>query len=309
VIQWWRGYIPSNSLSSLYGLAADLKDRRILGDHTRIEISVRDEANTVIRIGRIIRRFRRNSNVGLVCLVGVQTNQFPRAVDIARQLRALGIQVVIGGFHVSGSVAMLPGLTPELNEASALGITFFAGEAEQHLAELVLATYENRLEPFYNFKDDLPQLGGQPLPFLPRRYLRRYAGALGCFDAGRGCLFSCSFCTIINVQGRRSRYRTADDIERLVRENLKQGVKSFFITDDNFARNRNWEAIFDRLIELKEREHLEIRIVMQVDTLCHKIPNFIDKAARAGCKKVFIGLENINPEGFKGGVQGSEPDN
>ena len=299
VIQWWRGYIPSNSLSTLYGLAADLKDRQILGDRTRIEISVRDEANTVIPMRRIIRRFRRNSNVGLVCLVGVQTNQFPRAVDIARQLRAVGIKVVIGGFHVSGSVAMLPALTPELNEASCLGITLFAGEAEQRLAELVLAAYENRLEPFYNFKDDLPQLGDQPLPFLPRRYVRRYAGALGCFDAGRGCPFSCSFCTIINVQGRKSRYRTADDIERLVRENQKEGIKSFFITDDNFARNRNWEAILDRLIELKEKEHLEIRIVMQVDTVCHKIPNFIDKAARAGCKKVFIGLESINPESLK----------
>ena len=36
--------------------------------------------------------------------------------------------------------------------------------------------------------------------------------------------------------------------------------------------------------------------MIQVDTLCHKIPNFVEKAKRAGVKRVFIGLENINPD-------------
>src|SRR4029079_18047351 len=34
----------------------------------------------------------------------------------------------------------------------------------------------------------------------------------------------------------------------------------------------------------------------QVDTLCHRLPNFIEKAARAGVRRVFIGLENISPD-------------
>ena len=36
--------------------------------------------------------------------------------------------------------------------------------------------------------------------------------------------------------------------------------------------------------------------MIQVDTLCHKIPNFVEKAKRAGVTRVFIGLENINPD-------------
>ena len=75
-----------------------------------------------------------------------------------------------------------------------------------------------------------------------------------------------------------------------------QGIHRFFITDDNFARNKDWEAIFDRIIELRERDKIDVRLMIQVDTLCHKIPNFIEKAARAGVTRVFIGLENINPE-------------
>jgi hypothetical protein len=81
-------------------------------------------------------------------------------------------------------------------------------------------------------------------------------------------------------------------------------VKSFFITDDNFARNKNCESIFDRIIELKRRDRLKINVIMQVDTMCHKIPNFVEKAARAGCKKVFIGLESINPQSLKSASKG-----
>ncbi len=304
VIQWWRGFIPSNSLSALYGIALDACERRVLGDDVGIEIEARDETNATIPIRRIIRRMKRNENAGLVCFVGVQTNQFPRTMDMARELRAAGLKVAIGGFHISGSLAMLPELTPELREAVELGITLFAGEVEDHFGDLLRAAAEDRLEPIYNFMSDLPELGQQPLPFMPRRYVRRYAGAMGCFDAGRGCPFSCSFCTIINVQGRKSRFRTADDIEQLIRKNLAQGTKSFFISDDDFARNRNWEEILDRIIELRNRDKLKVHLTLQVDTLSHKIPGFIKKAALAGCKKVFIGLENINPESLKSASKG-----
>jgi radical SAM superfamily enzyme YgiQ (UPF0313 family) len=304
VIQWWRGFIPSNSLSCLYGLVLDASNRRVLGEDVAIEITARDETNSIIPLRRIIHRFRRNENRGLVCLVGVQTNQFARAMDIARPLRAAGIQVAIGGFHVSGSVAMIPNPQSEFKEAVELGVTVFAGEAEGRIDEILQAAWERRLKPLYNFMNDLPGLEGQPLPFLPQRYVRRYAGKMGCFDAGRGCPFSCSFCSIINVQGRKSRHRTPDDVERLLRANYAQGVRSYFITDDDFARNRNWEAILDRIIELKRNEGFRINIIMQVDTLSHRIPNFIEKAAAAGCKKVFIGLENINPDSLKGASKG-----
>jgi radical SAM superfamily enzyme YgiQ (UPF0313 family) len=172
----------------------------------------------------------------------------------------------------------------------------FAGEAEGRLAGLFADAFAGRLKPIYNFMDDLPRLQQQVTPFLPLDIVRRYGETIGAFDAGRGCPFQCSFCTIINVQGRKSRWRDADDVEHLVRANLAQGVFRFFITDDNFARNRNWEAIFDRLIEMREQQRLELQFIIQVDTLCHRIPNFVEKAARAGCKRVFIGLENINPD-------------
>ena len=294
-----RSSIPANTLAALNGLALDCAARRVLGDDVDIRITVWDETNTRIRPKAIIADIRKAGGHGLVALVGVQTNQFPRAVDIARPLRAAGIPVGIGGFHVSGTLAMLPELPPELKAAMDLGISLFAGEAEGRLDEVLRAAYAGRLKPLYNFMDDLPALEGAPTPYLPLDVVRRTSGTRTSFDAGRGCPFTCSFCTIINVQGRKSRARTPDDVERLVRENVAQGVRNFFITDDNLARNSQWEPIFDRLIAMREVEGLQFWIVGQVDTMAHKIRGFVEKAARAGVNRVFIGLENINPEALK----------
>ena len=126
--------------------------------------------------------------------------------------------------------------------------------------------------------------------------LRRTSGCFTSFDAGRGCPFNCSFCCIINVQGRKSRFREADKVEAVVRANAAQGVTKYFITDDNFARNRNWEPILDRLIELRKREGLAITFIIQADMMVHRIPRFIEKAVAAGCRYVFLGLESVNPE-------------
>ena len=229
-------------------------------------------------------------------LVGVQSNQYPRALDIARPFRAAGIQVAMGGFHVSGCLAMLDGTAIDLDSARDMGISLFAGEAEGRFDGLLRDAAADQLKPLYNYMNDLPGLGGAPSPFLPRQFVRRTAGTNAAFDAGRGCPFQCSFCTIINVQGRQSRYRSPDDIEKIVRANWKQNISRFFITDDNFARNREWEAIFDRLTKLREVDKIPLGLMIQVDTMCHKIPHFIEKAKKAGVTRVFLGLENINPD-------------
>jgi hypothetical protein len=299
-IQWHRSAIPSNTLACLNGLAEDARQRQVLGPDVDFRLDTYDETNRRVRPERIIREIRRYGGKALIGLVGVQSNQFPRAVDLARPFLAAGLPVCIGGFHVSGCIAMLPELPPELREAQAMGISFFAGEAEGgRLDEVLRDAWNGALKPLYNHMNDLPGLEDEPAPILPRKHVRRTSGSLSSIDLGRGCPYQCSFCTIINVQGRKSRWRSPDDLEHCVRENCAQGIKRFFVTDDNFARNRNWEALFDRMIELRE-QGLEIGFTIQVDTLCHRIPGFIEKASRACVRRVFIGLENINPDNLLG---------
>jgi radical SAM superfamily enzyme YgiQ (UPF0313 family) len=293
-IRFFRSLIPSNSLACVHGIARDCAARKVLGDDVEIEIHPFDESNTRIRVGRIARLIR-GADAGMVMLIGVQSNQMPRALDIARPLRAKGIQVAIGGFHVSGVIAMIEGDDAALREAQAMGLSVFAGEAEGRLDEVLRDASAGTLKPLYNFMNDLPGIDGAPFPILEREKVTRILGATTSFDAGRGCPYQCSFCTIINVQGRKSRRRTPDDIEAIIRANAAQGVFRFFITDDNFARNKDWEAILDRLIHLREVENMRLELIIQVDTMCHRLANFIDKCRRAGVEKAYIGLENINP--------------
>ena len=299
-IQWFRSAIPSNTLACLNGLAEDARRRQVLGD-VDIRLHTYDETNRRVRPDRIIRMIRRAGGKALIALVGVQSNQFPRSVDLARPFLAAGLPVCIGGFHISGCIAMLPETPKEIRDAQDLGISFFAGEAEDgRLDEVLLDAFNDSLKPLYNYMDDLPALEGQPPPALPKKIVQRTLGSISSLDLGRGCPYQCSFCTIINVQGRKSRIRNADDLERAVRENYAQGIKRFFITDDNFARNQRWEELCDRMIKMKIDEGMDIGFTIQVDTLCHKIPNFIEKATKGGARRIFIGLENINPDNLIG---------
>jgi radical SAM superfamily enzyme YgiQ (UPF0313 family) len=198
---------------------------------------------------------------------------------------------------------MIKEIPMDLREAMDLGISLFAGELEGRLEGLLQDLMGDGLKPLYNYLADLPDMIGTPTPILPADRVRLTMGRRASFDAGRGCPYQCSFCTIINVQGRKSRHRTADDVEALVRANWAQGIKNFFITDDNFARNANWESIFDRIIALRG-EGLALQLVIQVDTQSHRIPHFIEKAGQAGVTRAFLGLENINPESLKTAQKG-----
>jgi radical SAM superfamily enzyme YgiQ (UPF0313 family) len=296
VIRWWRAMIPSNSLAAVFGVALDCIERNVLGPDIEIDVEAIDEFSQRIDIEKLVEDFRRGGNFGLVAMVGVQSNQYPRALDLARPLRAAGISVAIGGFHVSGCLSMLDGNAVGLEACRDLGISIFAGEIEGRFDALLRDAVAGELQPVYNFLKDLPGIEREPVPFLPLANIRRTLGLSSSFDAGRGCPYQCSFCTIINVQGRKSRYRSPDDVEALVRANWAQGVSRYFITDDNFARNKDWEAILDRLTKLREVDRIPLGLLIQVDTLCHKLPNFIEKCKRAGVTRVFIGLENINPD-------------
>jgi radical SAM superfamily enzyme YgiQ (UPF0313 family) len=300
VIRYWRAVVPSNSLACLYGLTEDVRQRHAAGD-VELRIHAVDEAVDKIPLNRIFRLSRQVEARVVVCMVGVQTNQFCRAADIALVLRRKQVAVMIGGFHVSGMLAMFPTVSPEIQQLLDAGVTVVAGEVEHRWADLLRDAYYGKLKPVYRFLEELPDLSDAPRPIKHKQFTaKHFHSNYGTIDCSRGCPFHCSFCTIINVQGHKSRYRSPACIEETVRQAYREsGVNLYFFTDDNFARNPAWEEIFDRLIGLREHEGLAIEFVIQADLPSHKIPGFIDKAVRAGCCTVFIGMESLNPQNLQ----------
>jgi tRNA A37 methylthiotransferase MiaB len=298
VIRFWKGVLPSNTLNVLHGLTEDVKERRIFGS-LPIEVTTFDETAEKVPVKKIIRWSRRQGTKLLVCLVGVQTNQFPRALDMARLFKAQGITVIMGGFHTSGTINMLGEQEPDIQELFREGICVVSGEVEGKWEGILSDYLYGQLKPLYSFAQDLQNLvdiDDAPLPRASSKTMEHFAyPSFATADTSRGCPFSCSFCTIINVQGRKMRERSPASIAAMMRQNyLDHGLSFYFFTDDNFARKKLWRETFEAIIKLRE-EGMDVTFMMQVD-LARKPKDFVRLAAKAGCTQVFIGMESVNPQ-------------
>ena len=58
VIQWWKAWIPSNSMACLYAIARDCAERHVLGEDVAIEVDAFDEMNVKLPIERIVARVK-----------------------------------------------------------------------------------------------------------------------------------------------------------------------------------------------------------------------------------------------------------
>ena len=295
------GVIRSNTLTQIGALVRDLgSDPFFRG----ISLNIRkiDEAIEWIPAKEILNRSKATGVKSIVMLVGVQTNQYPRALDIASKFLPHGIPVVLGGFHVSGMMAMI-GVTPDLTKAMSMGITLVAGEVEEgRLSAVVEDILCGKAKSLYNYLNPTPNLLTVPIPRISKDEFENFASRFTTIDTGRGCVFNCDFCTIINIQGRTMRHREPKQVVEFVRHSYREaGVSHCFFTDDNTARNPRWRELFAELIRMREEENIPFTFMMQSDLAARKMPggDFFELAARAGCNQVFFGVESVSRENLR----------
>ncbi|NIA13071.1 MAG: radical SAM protein [Nitrospiraceae bacterium] len=300
VLRFWRGVLPSNTLACLDALTRDVAESGALGPDIEVTVDVFDDTVQRVPIKRLAQLNRRPDTRVLVGFAGVQTNQFARSSDLALRFRAEGVAVMVGGFHVSGILALFGEPSHDLQRLLDAGVTLVKGEAEAPgaLEGILRDAVNDRLQPIYDIVD-FPDLKNAPVPRAHDKLQGRFlVKDMATIDTSRGCPFKCSFCTIINVQGRKMRFRSAACVLKAIEENHARGIKSYFFTDDNFSRNPVWEKIFDGLIAMRARG-IEVVFMMQIDTLAHRIKGFAEKAARAGCYLTFVGMESVNPKNLE----------
>jgi len=306
----WRSLkaiLPSNTLATIYSMVKDIQVNWRLGTNIKIITREFDETAQNVNPSRIARLCNLLPSKTLVMIVGVQTNEFARASDIALDFREKGIQVIIGGFHVSGVLKQFPkdgselsikahkefGLDKLINS----GVSIFAGEAEGRVLKILEDFQKGNLKEIYNYLDEKPDLFFEVTPEPVWSIIPHFVfSKSSTIDACRGCPFGCVFCTIRNVQGTKIRARGIDVFCDTIRSNWKKGINSYFFTSDNASRDPFWRERFDALIKMRQEEDIKISFMMQVDTQCHKILDFIPKASAAGCEAVFIGMETVNPD-------------
>ncbi|MGH7789540.1 MAG: B12-binding domain-containing radical SAM protein [Candidatus Binatia bacterium] len=306
------GVVPNNTLTVLAGLAADWATARPAIDlQTVLWEELVDGVISPALIDALGRRAAADGAALLVGVAGVQTGQYARARDIALQLRAAGVAVACGGFHITSHAPSRAFLTSH-------GVSVVIGEAETTLAALLDDHLAGRLQPEYRVGDGLrvrtglgtiavPDIEAAPLPAIDARYLRRFFNpTLSTVDTARGCPFACSYCAVKNVMGRTMRARDPARVVAWVRHaHDAHGVRSLFLVDDDLYRSPSWEALFTGLAALRA-EGRALSFMMQADVEASLVGDgsaraarsrrFVDLAAAAGCYAVFVGFESFNPD-------------
>lgn len=233
-------------------------------------------------------------------LVGISTTTATcrEAYQISGLLRSNGIPVVIGGIHAT--------FMPE--EALHFADYVVRGEADYSFLPLVRAietssplsdikgvSYWNGDIPVHN-ADVSSKVDMDTLPIPDLSLLDRHSSMLSIpVMTSRGCPFSCNFCCVTEMFGRRYRHRCTESV---LKELTQYQGKNIFFCDDNFTANpeRTKEllrGIIDRGIKLK-RWGAQVRVDAVRDS------EMLDLMRRSGCGIVYIGFESINPATLKG---------
>jgi radical SAM family protein len=224
----------------------------------------------------------------LLALVGVQSHQFPRALDLAALARSRGIDnVVIGGPHP---------MTCDTSAFHGRGVSFALAEAEMIWLTILRDAMQGELRAVYG-------AGGRwgerldPPPLVPptRRDLRRYAvPMLGVYPA-RGCPYTCNFCSVIKIAGRQVRSQPVETTIASLKAAAAAGVRLVIFTSDNFNKYSEVFTLLDAMIE----EKIRLPFFAQCDAQVHRQEDLIVKLAQAGCFQMFVGVESFSREALR----------
>jgi hypothetical protein len=315
VYRFARGVLPSNTLAIMQTLTQQALSHISPAGTTTMLYALDDGITRDARQLERLRGYLVTPDMRIiVALVGVQTAQFPRACDLIKHWQQIGATCVIGGSHVTSLIStMYDGIhdrdrtgipcpqqmPPEILALIRQGTIIFHGEAEPHAdgsnawADALCDVISQQPQPLY--RGGQPDIGSAPLPHQPAGTLCNYATTIRTIDTSRGCPFKCSFCAVINFQGRTMRCRDPNTVVTYVRDICQsEGKAFFFFTDDNFARNPSWQSILSDLAALRQ-QGLLISFMIQADLACGKIPGFIEQLSAAGCSQIFFGVESLNP--------------
>jgi radical SAM superfamily enzyme YgiQ (UPF0313 family) len=207
-----------------------------------------------------------------VDLVGI-TFHTPSAFHVyetASQFRKRGIPVVLGGPHVT--------LAPD--EAQGHADVIFVGEAEEHWTQFLKDFETGRHKRRYTSIIP-PSLENAPMARKDLYHRRDYTA--GRLFATRGCAYNCDFCTLGVIYQRKVRKRP------VAAEYASFAGKVIIFWDDNLANDREYAKSLFRAIEPYKKWWSS-----QASIQAGKDEDFLEWAARSGCKQLFIGLESIS---------------
>jgi radical SAM superfamily enzyme YgiQ (UPF0313 family) len=197
------------------------------------------------------------------------------AYEVAASFRARGICVAMGGPHVT--------LLPE--EARQHADVIFIGEAEG-LWEEFLRSFETGSHRNIYQQTQAPSL--DEVPQARKDCFHRKDFTNGVLFATRGCPSQCDFCTIAVMYPHELRKRP---IAEVAAEYASFKGKIIIFWDDNLAGDLGYaKALFRAITPYRKWWSSQASIHAGRDD------EFLEAAARSGCKQLFLGLESVSQQ-------------
>lgn len=226
--------------------------------------------------------------ITLVALVGVQSHQFHRALDLAAYARQHGVRhCVIGGPHP---------MTCDTFPLQGRGVSFALAEAELIWARILEDALAGELQPVYGtgrrWAEQLPAVVINPPG--PADLARYWAPMLGLYPV-RGCPYRCNYCSVIKICGQQVRSPDIESTLESLRRAKRAGVEMIMFVSDNF--NKFPQA--RELLQAMTDERLELRFFCQCDAQIAKDPGLVELLGRASCYEMFVGIESFNRKTLK----------
>jgi radical SAM superfamily enzyme YgiQ (UPF0313 family) len=195
------------------------------------------------------------------------------AYAIAARFRARGICVVMGGPHVT----LLPG------EACQHADAVFIGEAEELWEEFLQGFESGSFLPVYQRASQPPL---ENIPMARKEFFHRRDHTNGVLFATRGCPNQCDFCTVSVMYRHTFRKRP---VAQVAAEYASFKGKIIIFWDDNIAADLDYaQELFRAITPYRKWWSSQASIHAGQDD------NFLQAAARSGCKQLFLGLESVS---------------
>lgn len=219
----------------------------------------------------------------LVALVGVQSHQFHRALDLAAFALLQGVRCcVIGGPHV---------MTCDTTLLQGQGISFALAEAELIWQEILRDALDGELLPVYGTERRWAERLSNTVIQPPKADdLARYrAPMLGLYPV-RGCPYRCHYCSVIKISGRQVRSDSLETTLESLRLAKRSGIQQIMFVSDNFNKYPEVRELLKAMID----ERIDLPFFCQCDTQIAKDPELVELLGRAGCFEMFVGVESFN---------------
>ncbi|HEX7185442.1 MAG TPA: radical SAM protein [Thermoanaerobaculia bacterium] len=275
------GFMPNSTL----GYLASLTPPDVEGTPCEV-VAIDEYVHTDLDYLRLLERDP--SRRTLLALVGVQSHQLHRALDLAALARERGVGCcVIGGPHA---------MTCETSALQGRGVSFSLSEAEIVWPAILRDAVAGELQPVYG-QDGRWQQRIDPPPLAPpsRRDLRRYAvRMLGVYPA-RGCPYTCNFCSVIKIAGRQVRSQPVETTIASLQAAAAAGVRFVMFTSDNFNKMPEVSQLLEAMIE----ERIRLPFFVQCDAQIYRQEDLVELLGRAGCFQMFVGVESFSREALR----------